>query len=870
MGSGKPRGWWVVACAGMLLLVFLLGIEPAFSAVQCSIGETLIACPFDFSSRLNAACSPPSINNSVKVEVNYPGNFTPDQSNTYLSSGGTAYRTFYREGSNLYFPAAKISAGTFLTFVTASGITAKTNDSTTVSTCPCSLDSKGFSVKYDEATGRQTLRGVVSGCPANGTVFYRVIFFISKGGAQVEAASVTSTGEYLEVTSANNYSSDELLSFQVAVTDATTGAVYGLFPPEVFKANDFSANIESAQPVQLTAGARTDLRVNLTNRGGVAEYYETEFIQLPAGWQSASTTTRALAPGESGTVLLSVSATDTPSAANATMQTRSSITGRVKTQTVSFRVVKTVSVSSEIYTALPAVLAGEEFDVTTLIRVLGSLPEEKVYWTIVSDPVAKMGTQPYGKLSAYGTQTFSNRTHFQKLLCAKGTPNYRKLWLILKAVLENPGRAEEISAQVGRYGNGTGLESDVSNFAASKNKTFAAASLISKLEAAEQKMLSNCTANEGTVYLSVFSLNTFNGATFESSRTPIEVSGKSGSFSLEAISENVSIPKAGSGNATFRLTSKFSSDKQVSLRIGGATSFRVEFLGGPSAKVPVKGAVEFNVSISDKGTIVKTSAEPLRIEATTTDVGGEPVTASAQVLVSVRSALLELAIPIPAQTKIEQGANKTIEFSFKNTGAGAETFSFSPFGPAVAKPATLEIQPGKTEKVSLTISLDKEVVEGSKIPAGITGKSASTGEETLFKTDVVVISSERTRLRKNIDGLIDEIGKISVSCRYYSLSKLRALSNSANTRLENGELTTAKNYYDNALKEFEVAEERCQKPDTAATLIVFAGIVAVGGAIYYFAIYRRKGKPPQTGSRSQYPGYYQPQQYPGYPQSFNR
>lgn len=485
---------------------------------------------------------------------------------------------------------------------------------------------------------------------------------------------------------------------------------------------------------------------------------------------------------------------------------------------------------------------------------------------MVSEPVAKLGANSYGKMSAFGTQTFYNKTYIQKLVC-KGSSNLKRAWLILKAVVENPEKADQISSQISRYGNGTGLETDISNFATSKNKTVAANTLISKIENAEQKALSNCTASEGTVSLSVFAVSTLNGAAFESQKTQVAISGKSGSFYIESAGENVSIPKGGAGNATFRVVSNFPSEKQVSLKVGGTTSFKVEFPGGASAKVPPKGTFEFNVSISDKGTIVKTSAEPVRIDATTTDITGEPITSSDSVYVVVRSALLELTNPLSTQTKVEQGMNRTIELKFRNTGTETETFTFSPAGPVSIRPDKLEILPGKTGSVNMTIAISDETVEGSKMPAGVTGKSVTTGEDALFKTDVLVISSEKARLKKNIDGLLDESGKLAATCRYYSLSKLNTLLDTAKKRLDNGEMPMAKSYYDMARAEFSTAEIKCEKPDTAATLFVIGGIAIVGGAIYYFAFYRKK--PPQKKSgyigsdyQQSYPAYYNENQAP--------
>lgn len=844
MGERSKRKGAVVFFAFLLFITLL----PAFSPVECNIGGTVIACPFDFSAKLSEICLPANLNNSVRVDVNFPGNFTPDSQGTYLAGGGTLYKTFYQEGASLFFPAPKIAAGSFSTRITINGITANTTDSLTAKACPCVLDRKGFSVKYDDETGRQILQGSVSGssgCKTDGSVVYKTTLFISRAGVPFETIYANSAGDYFEAPSVKIYSSDDPLSFQVAVTDAASGTVYGLFPPEVLKPNDFSIRVDSPGQIKLSSGTRTDVRLNITNKGSITEYYELSFEGLPTGWQTSSTTTRALSPGETGIFSLSISPAESPLSANATISAKASGTQKTKSIPVSFSVAKTILVFPEAYTSVFSVPAGEEFDVTTLIRVSGSAPTEKVYWTIVPEPYSKMGVFPHGKMSAFGTQTYSNKTFFQKLAC-KGSPNLRKLWLVLHAVLENPSMADSISAGASGLGNGTGLETDVSNFISSKNKSVAAGTLLSKVAGAEEKALANCTLSEGSVSLYVFSLSTLNGATFESERTAVQVSGKRGSFFIEAIDRNISIPKGGTGNATMKLTSNFPSEKQVSLRTSGTTSFRVEFPGGTFAKIPSKGSLVFNVSVSDRGTIVKPNAEPIQIEATTTDVTGEPIVASAQFAVSVRSALVELVNPFSSQTKLEQGGNKTIELKFRNIGPLKERFSFSPAGPVKITPDALEIEPGKSQSVNFTISLSEDVVEGSKIATGVTVKSESTGEETLYKTDILVVSSEKARLKKNIDGIIDEIQTVSADCRFYNLNKLTTLANNARERLEKGELTTAKSYYTQALNELDVAEVKCQKPDSAATLLVLGGLGVVGGAGYYFIVYKKKfSKPPQ-------------------------
>jgi hypothetical protein len=828
-------------CAFWAAAIFLFAfLAVPVGAINCNIAGTPVACPFDFTASFHVVCPPTVINNSVRIDVTAPSGWSVEKIGTSVLAGGKTYSQFFQDGNTLFFPVPGMTKSGFSSLVTLNGVTGNGSWPGNTSTCPCSLERKGFSVRYDESSGREILQGAVSGssgCATDGTVAYRTIFFITKGNS-TEVVSGTSTGDSLDLVSTKTYLSDDPVSFQVAVIDAARGVVYGVFTPEVFRPNDFSLKFSGSQPFTLIADSQGNLTVNVTNLGTVTEQFSVGLEGLPTGWQVSSTTTRPLAPGESALASVGVIAVQGLNSTSARITGTSLITAKTRTIPISFTIGRNVAGSAELYSSGASLMAGESFDLTAILRSEAYAPEERIYWTVLSNPPARLGIVPSGWVPAAGTTSRSNGTFLEKTDCA-GSPSYQKLWIILKAIVANTSKIDGLAPKLALYSNGTTISSEVNSFASAKNRTLSAASsLLSKIEAAQLKDVYNCTGTANYTNLSIFGIDTLNFGSFESAPVRISLAGKETGISISGPTGNISIAKGGTATAVFTLRNALPVEKLVSLK-AEQTTFKIDFPDGAVVKVPARGSLQSTVTISDKGTIAKTG-ELLQIDATATDASGEPATVSASTFIQIRTTAFEMTAALPSQLKVEPGASKSSEFKFRNAGNAQETFVFSASGAATLSPQTITLAPGATGSVNVTASVDSGATDGSKRTVTISAKTESTGETASFKMDVLVTSTAKGVLSRNLEGLENSVSDLEQTCRYYNLKKLKDYLTTAKERYDRGEYISATSAYNDGRIELEVAKQKCPTPDTGMTVLVIVGVVIVVGGLYYFIFVRKK------------------------------
>ncbi len=857
MGRGRLlRAILIVAIAALAQLLIL---PSAGHAIDCTLSGTPIACPFDFHSSLHLPCAPANLSAAVRVNYAAPAGYFVDKQATFVSSQGANYTTFFQDGSALYFSVPGTTKGGFGTQVSMNGIAGRTNALTNASTCPCALQKSAISSKLDEATSRVLLQGAIAGngCKTDGSVTYDILFFVTNGPS-VEEVKTQGFGGFFQIYSNRSYSASDSLSFTVVVADHATGMVYAMFSPENLKPTDFSVVPESST-VSVRSGVNEHVAVNITNLGTTTEPFSVDFSGLPLDWEYSKVTTKPLAPGERIRITVDVLA---PVGANATsgyVRASSETTNVTKTAPISFQPSGFVSVASEIYSSAERVAVSSPFDVSVVLRTSSTNPSGTVYWSVFSDPPAKLSESPTGKMPSVGSATASRTIFIEKIGCG-GTAYNRKLMTILRAIESNPAIADGLSSALSTYGNATAFSRDVAAFIASKNKTASMATqIIARISTAETAGLSNCSGSGDRINLGVFGVDTVSLGIFESPKTTVYVEGKGEALSMKASPENFTVPKGGSAFATVLITNNLLAETTVSLKVS-QTPFRVSFPAGSTIRVPGRQSAEAQVSVSDPGTIAAQAGQVMEIVGTTSDASGEQVSASAALTITVVASRITFPVAPPASVNVGIGSSKYVAFKIMNGGSSADTFQLSVSGPGTASPQTVSLSPGESAAVNVTVTLGMDVAENAHIPVILTAKSQSTGEASSSQFAAAAVPSAILRLKRQSDALRSSADALGQNCKYYSLKNLDALLTALKDYVDRNDAANAKTAYDRARAEYDKAEKDCVTPQSGATLLIIAGIVAVVGGFYYYAKIRKKPAAVRKGPQ-QFAG-----QYPAPPQ----